>query len=35
MQFPLADQVTEGNWTIEVELEKWRANKTFYVKEYC
>ncbi|KAL3319634.1 hypothetical protein Ciccas_001687 [Cichlidogyrus casuarinus] len=32
--FPLAGQITEGEWTIRVRDDRYAANKTFFVKEY-
>ncbi len=35
LDFALADQVNEGEWTIRARHEKYVAEKTFLVQEYC
>lgn len=35
LDFPLADQVNEGDWTIRARHEKHVTEKTFRVVEYC
>lgn len=35
LDFALADQVNEGDWTIRARHEKYVAEKTFKVVEYC
>ncbi|VDQ04826.1 unnamed protein product [Trichobilharzia regenti] len=35
LDFPLSDQVHEGVWLIRANHERFSAEKTFRVKEYC
>ena len=35
LEFPLADQVTYGNWSVRVDFKGFSYYKQFRVREYC